>query len=483
VGVAAVGIGAPDGEVLAQVLDRAANDYERWEGQLSRANFCAKPIRLSGHVSQVDRTTGEVKETFNTEREPDKTLLIACNDRRESRCPSCAARYRADAFQLVAAGLRGGKGVPETVTEHPMLFVTFTAPSFGAVHACRSTGSVVHPCRPRRSGKCPHGMPRSCWRRHGQDDAEVGRPLCARCFDYEGQVLWNALAPELWRRTTIYVKRSLARISGTTLRDLDRVVRLSYVKVAEYQRRGAVHFHAVLRIDGKCSDAAHVPPPPEAFTVELLEDAVRVAVDWVSAPLPEMDSDEDTTLVGRWGKQLNVRSISGSSSLSPRAVAAYIAKYATKCSDDLGLGEIVEVQSQADRSGHLVALVRATQRLGERKDLGRLRLKDHAFNLGFRGHWSTKSRRYSTTFTALRRARRDFVKRQRCAKRTPLDDRGECEDVETLAVWRYLGCGYRTTGEAWLALSAAARAREHRRLAREERSMKASREAVNDAGS
>jgi hypothetical protein len=483
VGVAAIGIGAPTGEVLTEVLERAANDYERWEGQLSRANYCAKPVRLSGRVAELDRTTGEIKETFNTEREPDKSLLIACNDRRESRCPSCAARYRADAFQLVAAGLRGGKGVPETVTEHPMLFVTFTAPSFGAVHAHRSTGSVVHACRPRRGGKCPHGIPLSCWKRHGQDDSDVGRPLCAKCFDYEGQVLWNAVAPELWRRTTIYLRRTLARIAGMTLRDLERKVRLSYVKVAEYQRRGAVHFHAVLRLDGKCSDPDHVPLPPAGFTGEILEDAVRAAADWVSAPLPEMDGDAHTTPVGRWGKQLNVRSISGSSSLSPRAVAAYIAKYATKCSDDLGLGEIVEIQSLADTSRHLVGLVRAAQRLGERKDLARLRLQEHAFNLGFRGHWSTKSRRYSTTFTALRRARRDYVKRQRCAKRTPLDDRGEREDVETFPVWRYLGCGYRTTGEAWLAMSAAARAREHRRLAREERSMKTSREAVSDAGS
>ena len=29
----------------------------------------------------------------------------------------------------------------------------------------------------------------------------VGEPLCAQCFDYESMVVWNALAPELWRRT------------------------------------------------------------------------------------------------------------------------------------------------------------------------------------------------------------------------------------------------------------------------------------------
>ena len=170
--------------------------------------------------------------------------------------------------------------------------------------------------------------------------------------------------------------------------------------------------------------------------------------------------------------------------MSPRAVAAYVAKYATKCSDDLELGNIGYIESRADSSNHLVALVRAAQRLGEQKDLQPLRLQEHAFNLGFRGHWSTKSRRYSTTFTALRRARRDFVKRQRCATRLPLDEGPEHEEnVETRPEWHYLGCGYRTTGEAWLAMSAAARAREHRRLARDERSMRVGREAVNDARS
>jgi hypothetical protein len=37
-----------------------------------------------------------------------------------------------------------------------------------------------------------------------------------------------------------------------------------------------------------------------------------------------------------------------------------------------------------------------------------------------------------------------------------------------VASWVYVGSGYETEGERWLALSAAARAREHRRIAREE---------------
>jgi hypothetical protein len=91
--------------------------------------------------------------------------------------------------------------------------------------------------------------------------------------------------------------------------------------------------------------------------------------------------------------------------------------------------------------------------------------------LGFRGHWQTKSRRFSTTFTVLRRARVAYAHRRRARDGVPLDAWGRPEDdelVETVATWTFVGRGYQTQGEAWLALSAAARARERRRVAREE---------------
>ena len=41
-------------------------------------------------------------------------LLTACGNRRESRCPSCAATYRADAYQaLVFVGVYGGLHIGE----------------------------------------------------------------------------------------------------------------------------------------------------------------------------------------------------------------------------------------------------------------------------------------------------------------------------------------------------------------------------------
>jgi hypothetical protein len=114
---------------------------------------------------------------------------------------------------------------------------------------------------------------------------------------------------------------------------------------------------------------------------------------------------------------------------------------------------------------------RACWELGARSGLASLRLRKWAHMLGFGGHFSSKSRRYSTTLGALRRARVAYAIRRRRGTTVPLDAWGQPEDdqaVIVVASWRYLGCGYQTTGEAWLAAWAAARAREARRIAKEE---------------
>jgi hypothetical protein len=324
-------------EVLQEVVDRAGPGYDRWAELVAQAGYCHHPVRLAGRVEQADRTTGEVREVYDSGREPDGVLLKACGTRRESRCPSCAAVYRADAYQLLAAGLRGGKGVPEAVAEHPRLFVTFTAPSFGRIHSRRAQGRLVLPCHPCRQGAtCPHGTRAGCWHRHDADDPRLGEPLCPRCYDAQAQVLWNALAPELWRRTTIAVQRALARLVGVSEGELRRLVRVSYAKVAEFQRRGAVHFHAVLRLDAAtvCRCAGCLTPPPAAFTAGLLEVALRERVAAVRVPCPPLSDDPtEPDRYARWGEQLDVRNITRgddqAGELSAEAVAGYVAKYAT----------------------------------------------------------------------------------------------------------------------------------------------------------
>ncbi|WP_343577812.1 replication initiator, partial [Mycobacterium sp.] len=164
---------------------------------------------------------------------PDGVLLKACGQRRATRCPTCSATYRSDAYQLVAAGLRGGKGIPEAIATHPAIFATFTAPSFGPVHSTR-TDPAGRPrtCRPRPTGTCPHGQPQACQAVHNPEDPLTGSPICPDCFDYPAAVLWNAGAGELWRRTTIATRRALANLAGLPANHLAEHVRLSFAKQA-----------------------------------------------------------------------------------------------------------------------------------------------------------------------------------------------------------------------------------------------------------
>jgi hypothetical protein len=467
--------------VVAEAIARAGPGYDRWAEQVAATGYCTHPVRLRGRVDHADTSTGEIRTVYATDREPDATLLKACGNRRASVCPSCSATYQADSFQLLAAGLRGGKGVPETVTAHPRLFVTFTAPSFGRVHSRKAQGLVVFPCHPYRQGqRCPHGRRLGCWQRHDADDPRLGEPLCPRCYQAAAQVLWNALAGRLWSRTTIYVYRALAQLAGLTEGELRRLVRVSFAKVAEYQKRGAVHFHAIIRLDAAtdCGCPACVAPPSAGFTAELLEAAVRKAAEAVTVPCPGIDENQNAILTARWGEQLDVRHITeagDNQELSAEQVAGYVAKYATKSTEALGVTldqRVCEVELEGlDVPAHVAELVQACWELGGRPSLVGLRLRKWAHMLGFGGHFSTKSRRYSTTLGALRRARVAYAIRRRRGHALPLDAWGRPEDdqaVIVVASWSYIGSGYQTTGEAWLAASAAARAREARRIAREE---------------
>lgn len=153
-------------------------DFRQWERQLATSGQCSHPIRLRGHIDAVDLATGELAHVYDTAAEHGGVLHVACGNRRESVCPACSAVYKRDARQLVRAGLAGGKGIPATITAHPCVFATLTAPSFGPVHARRLRGKTVLPCRPRRDANarsCPHGRDISCPTRHAEADPR-GRP-------------------------------------------------------------------------------------------------------------------------------------------------------------------------------------------------------------------------------------------------------------------------------------------------------------------
>jgi hypothetical protein len=452
------------------LLDRAArDDYQQWLSTALAAGGCVRPIRLRGTLREIDTTTGEVVRDLDTQDLPDKAIYVPCGDRRASVCPPCAETYRADTYQLIRAGLAGGKGIPESVAIHPCVFATFTAPSFGPVHtrAMTPSGRAAR-CRPRRKASyCPHGRRISCGQRHKEGDACLGRPLCTDCYDYHAAVVWNAHARELWRRTVITLRRQLTKLA----RAQGERVKLSYAKVAEFQRRGLIHFHAIFRLDG--IDPLHperVIPPHPAITADVLAEATRHAasITWfATVPHPAKPNGWDIT----WGTQLDPRvvRVTEDGEVTDVAVASYLAKYATKATEPVGVlpAKITTDNAAiyADPRTHQGRLIRACLKLGGHPHDDFKALRRWAHMLGYRGHFATKSRRYSTTMRALRATRRRWTRRQ-----LPISDHGDDQTVVTVTDLEWAGRGWRTEADALLALSAAARAREHRRVAREEAS-------------
>jgi excisionase family DNA binding protein len=389
--------------------------------------------------------------------------------------------YKGDARQIIRSGLTGGKGIPESVALHPCVFATLTAPGFGPVHTIRvGRGGRRLACRPRRDAhhrRCPHGRDLSCPRHHRDDDPKLGTPSCPDCYDYTGHLLFNALAPELWRRFTIYLPRQLARLAGITQRQLRREVRVRFVKVAEHQHRGIIHYHAVIRLDAA---GPGCQPPPARYTVQLLEDAIRATVAAVGYDTAAVTGDDPLLRrILRFGTQTDVRPIRQTSGLpgtgrvlSARAVANYIAKYATKTASNLELpdrpvGSAAEIDALIC-SQHYRRLIATSWALGKNPAAAQLGLNRWTHTLGYRGHFLTKSRRYSVTFTALRRARIDYRRAQRHpgGELDPWGRRLDERVVLTVSTWEYAGTGHGNTAERALALAAAARARERERIGR-----------------
>jgi hypothetical protein len=572
-----------DPVLLAGIVQRAsAPGFERFRSQLRSSGYCALPVRLRGEICDQHG-----QRVWATDGEPDGVLRVACGNRREAVCPSCAERYRQDAYHLIGAGMRGGKGVPDSVSAHPFVFATLTAPSFGHVHT-RPLDRHGHPvrCRPRRDASvCEHGVTLSCGQVHDEDDPCLGLPLCLDCFDHEAAVMWNNTLGELWRRTTVYLPRHLAAVLGMTQKRLRQLVRIAYVKVAEFQARGLVHVHVVIRVDrampGYRKD--EIRPPDPRFTGGLLEHAVNGAIVAVSAPIAEDLADELGEQRVRWGQERDVRPVE-----EPGRLAGYLAKYSTKSTEQaggllhpidpesvdtapvsehirdylraaFGLHDVAQRASEErraaereqyrsehasqDRLGAITtrrdgaATLAWRARLAQGRDetirirlldgtehtdrieriattaprpeaeeetllltlaggqdvhlaeieviasptpsepealaaRGGPRLAANAHNLGYRGHCLTKSRRWSTTFKALRHAREQHVREQlRTACGGGPDSQrqlAELEPEERVSRFEFAGVGHLTTADAYLAAQAAAQAREHQRLAREE---------------
>jgi hypothetical protein len=466
--------GVPGGidptDVVAQMVRRAASPgFESWWKKAENAGFCANPI----HLSSTD--------TFGRQHQ----VWTRCNNRRTVACPSCSDLYGRDTWQLVHAGLHGGHHqMPTTIAEHPQVFVTLTAPSFGAVHTTRDDSHRAPAGRchdPGLSGyrRCPHGKPLWCSIIHSNDDAQLGQPLCEDCYDYTGHVLFAWHAPELWRRFTI----SLRRLLDSRLRAIGeptKSVRLNYVKVTEMQRRAIPHFHAVIRLDGPPVPGEPPRTPVSSITATdlavLVQHAARAVTVTVTDPKRDDDGDGDgdgRTL--RFGRQADTQSLNparpdaGAPPRSGRSVAAYLAKYVTKSVAEFGVG-IRRMSplavAELDVTAHVRAILTAITSLADHRAYQGMDRWLHT--LGYRGHITTKSRLFSTTMGALRAYRAAWTRQQHtdhAATSVNGDHRASPSSDPT--AWEFERVGMCTLGDRALILSAAQRMIEHRHTARD----------------
>ncbi|GIM87188.1 replication initiator [Salinispora arenicola] len=407
----------------------------------ARAGVCRQPIRLTGRGLLVEAGTGRVLADTGDRQ----TILVRCRNRRAARCPACSTLYKLDAFHLIAAGLRDEPTTVAGGLARPRVFVTVTAPSFGPVHLGPARGGVLRRC---------HSDGVGCGRWHLPGDPLIGTPLELDGYDYPGQVLFNAHAGMLWARFTTEARRTLAAVAGLSRRQATRQVRMAFAKVAEFQARGVVHFHAIVRLDGP--DGLPTPPPTWATSL-LLETAIRRAVPVVAVATPAVVGGR----VLRWGRQVDMQPLPAGDVV----VARYVPKYATKTAEAVGVdvpplfcracrgdglrpGDGLRLWCRAcsgtgRRPGvsldqlpaHGRMLVETCWRLGGMPDLRGLRLRRWAHQLGYRGHVTSKSLTYSTTFAALRDERR----RWRLTRHAAAVGVDPTTDLLTVGDWRYTG--------------------------------------------
>ena len=159
--------------------------------------------------------------------------------------------------------------------------------------------------------------------------------------------------------------------------------------------------------------------------------------------------------------------------MTDAALAGYIAKYATKgtgatTAADRPIRDIEHVQYLDIGAHHHRAMIETAWELGGLDAYAALNLRRWAHMLGFRGHFLTKSQRFSTTFRAIRADRRLWRLRADldALDRATDDPNAIPVDLETVTVvndWWPVHFGHHDDGERELAAGIAERHRSQRR--------------------
>lgn len=244
--------------------------------------------------------------------------------------------------------------------------------------------------------------------------------------------------------------RHLAAVLGCTHSDVKAAgtaVLLPGRRVPTPRHRAPPRHHP-----GRRAAAGAAAVSPEQLAQAALQAAKGVAV---AHPLG----------MARWGEQIDVQILDRAGKEQGAVVAGYVAKYATKSSDDSGALDM-RIRSARDLAqrrlpAHLHRMAEVAWELGGEAAYERWRLQRHAHSLGYGGHFLSKSKGYSTTFGALRAARQRWQV-DRARNETQSDNRSP------RARWRAVGIGWANDGEATWAEAQRRSREEEKRCALED---------------
>lgn len=212
---------------------------------------------------------------------------VRCQSKKASECAACSSLFMTDQKRLIGSGCNISErdGITEQMLAgYRFYFVTLTAPSFGAVHRVPKTkDSLVMQC--------------VCGKSHKYGSAYRGTPVNPRWYKYREQVRWNQASSELFKRTVKYTEDLLPELSWSFAR--------------EWQVRGALHFHGIIRV-------------PASY------DEVQV---WQA--LQKMGSYKYGDY--GWGKQFDVQGIKGESSANSVRYMSKVVSYTAKQQGDVGI--------------------------------------------------------------------------------------------------------------------------------------------------
>lgn len=332
-----------------QLLSRTADEPDAYQNQRP-ADHCLHPQKL------IDDS-------------PQGYKLIRCASKNWGYCSYCANLYQKDQSIVIGNGCMR-TFIDDEVDDYYFYAVTLSAPSFGKVH----TGST-----PEHLIKCV------CGETHLGEDGLIGCPVNENLYRYSDQVLWNANVNDLLRYTIKYLG--------------DKISGVEYVAAREWQRRGCLHIHMIIRIK----------KAPKLTEKKIMRELKRL----------KLYKYEDYS----WGRSFYVEPIEESK-------MKYVVKYIIK-----SLGKTPRQQSSKygiisnDLMSHYAKLDKHAKNTpcskGPKCPLDECDRKNHQ-QFGWNGHLITKSAGWSlnnVTLTTLKQDRAEWLKENKDNLPSDYDDK------------------------------------------------------------